>query len=180
MDSGKKGFTVTGRLFNTISHLSQYKKFTLYRHLVKDKIDNELFKLIIDMSEDEKAQLLLQLEAISDEYEPLQTLDLDADESFMRENPRKICLIPVKCAIEGRSFTSNIIDISRLGAFIESNDLLPVDQRILLDFKLPNYHGAFRLDGRIARSGPRGIGVKFYNLSPEQQDAVHKFIDSKK
>jgi Tfp pilus assembly protein PilZ len=67
-----------------------------------------------------------------------------------------------------------------LGAFIESNSRFPVGQKVLLAFKLPNYHEAFRLDGRIARSGPRGIGVKFYDLSPDQEDAIHEFIDSKK
>ena len=180
LDLENKGFTVTARLFTTISNLSQDKKFTLYRQLVKDRIDTELFKLIVDMSEEEKAQLMMQLEAISEEYQPIQTLDLDADESFMRENPRKICLISVKCEIDGRSFKSHLIDISRLGAFIESNDLFPVGQKILLDFKLPNYHEVFRLDGRIARSGPKGIGVKFYDLSRDQQDVIRKFIDSKK
>lgn len=180
MDSDYRNFTVTSRLFTIISDLSHEKQFLLYQQLVEENIDTELFKLIIDMSEDEKTQLLMQLETISDEYEPLQTLDLDADESFMRENPRKICLIPVKCTIEGRSFKSHIIDISKLGAFIESNDLFPVGQKILMDFKLPNYHEAFNLDGRIARSSPRGNGVKFYDLSPGQEGAIRKFINSKK
>ena len=74
----------------------------------------------------------MQLEAVSDADEPLQTLDLDADESFMRENPRKICLIPVKFTIEGRSLKSHIIDISQLSAFIESNNHFPVNQKILM------------------------------------------------
>jgi len=180
LDSDNRNFTVTSRLFTIISDLSHEKQFLLYQQLVEENIDTELFKLIIDMSDDEKTQLLMQLETISDEYEPLQTLDLDADESFMRENPRKICLIPVKCTIEGRSFKSHIIDISKLGAFIESNDLFPVGQKILMDFKLPNYHEAFHLDGRIARSSPRGNGVKFYDLSPGQEVAIRKFINSKK
>ena len=180
MDSDKSGFAVTSRLFTLISDLAHEKQVLLYQQLVKDNIDTELFKLIIDMSEDEKEQLLMQLEAVSDADEPLQTLDLDADESFMRENPRKICLIPVKYTIEGRSLKSHIIDISQLGAFIESNDRFPVGQQILMDFKLPDYHEAFRLDGRIARSGPRGIGVKFYALSPAQQAAIRNFIGSKK
>ena len=180
MDSDQTKFTVTSRLFTIISDLSHAKQYLLYQQLVKDNIDTELFKLIIDMSEDEKTRLLMQLEAISDEYEPQQTLDLDADESFMRENPRKICLIPVKCNVEGRSFKSHIIDISKLGAFIESNDLFPVGQKILIAFDLPNYDETFQLDGRIARSGPRGIGVKFYDLSPDQEGVIRKFIDSKK
>jgi len=180
LDSDKRNFTVTSRLFTIIDDLSPEKQFILYKQLAKDNIDTELFKLIIEMSEDEKTQLLMQLQAFSDDDEPLQTLDLDADESFMREDPRKICLIPVKCTIEGRSFKSYIIDISKLGAFIESNDRFSVGQEFSMVFKLPNCHEAFQLDGRIARSGPRGIGVRFNDLSPDQEDAIHKFIDSKK
>lgn len=181
MDSNKRNFTVTSRLFTIIDDLSPEKQFNLYKQLAKDNIATELFKLIIEMPEDEKTRLLMQLQALSDDDdEPLQTLDLDADESFMREDPRKICLIPVKCTIEGRSFKNYIIDISKLGAFIESNDRFPVGQQILTVFKLPNCDEAFHLDGRIARSGPRGIGVKFYGLSPDQEDVIREFIDSKK
>lgn len=180
MDSDQSGFTVTSRLFTIINELSHEKQFILYKQLAKDKIDIELFKLIIEMSEDEKSQLLMQLEALSDEYEPLQTLDLDADESFMRVDPRKICLIPVNCTTERRSFKSYIIDISKLGVFIESNDRFSVNQKISMAFKLPNHQQDFRLDGRIARSGPRGIGVRFNDLSPDQADAIRQFINSKK
>jgi hypothetical protein len=180
LDSDKNGFTVISRLFTIINDLSHEKQFSLYKQLAQDNIETELFKLIIEMSEDEKTQLLMQLEAISEEDEPLQTLDLDADESFMREVPRKLCLIPVKCTIEGRSFKSHIIDISKLGAFIESKDLFPVDQKISMAFKLPDYPEAFQLEGRIARSGPGGIGVRFNDLAPDQEDAIRKFIDSKK
>lgn len=180
MDSHNSRYTVTARLFNIINDLSPEKQFNLYKQLVKDNLNAELFKLIIDMSEDEKTQLLDQLQAISDEYEPLQTIDLDADEAFMREKPRKICLITVQCKIEDRSFKSDIINISKLGVFIESNDLFPVGQKILMAFKLPNYHEAFQLDGHITRSGPSGIGVKFYKLSPDQEDIILKFIESRK
>jgi Tfp pilus assembly protein PilZ len=173
-------YTVTARLFDIIDDLSQEKKFILYKQLVKDKISSELFKLIIDMTEDQKAQLLMQLGESLYIDEPMRTVNLDDDESFMRENPRKICLLPAKCEIEGRSFKSYIIDISRVGAFIESNDLFPVGQKILMAFKLPNHQQEFQLKGRIARSGNRGIGVKFYNLSPSQEDDILEFIESKK
>ena len=180
MDLHDSRLTVTARLFTLIDNLPIEKQFILYKQLVKDNINTALFKLIIDMSEEEKTRLLMQLETPSEEDEPLQTIDLDADESFMRENPRKICLVAVNCKIEDRSFKSYIIDISKLGAFIDSNDLFPEGQKILLDFKLPNYQKAFQLDGRIARSGPSGIGVKFSNVSPDQEAAILKFIESKK
>jgi len=89
-------------------------------------------------------------------------------------------LIPVKCRIEDRSFKSYIIDFSKVGAFIESNDRFPVGQKIIMAFKLPNHHQSLQLNGRIARSGPRGMGVKFYNLSPTHEDAILSFVGSKK
>jgi Tfp pilus assembly protein PilZ len=181
LDPQNGRYTVTARLFNIIDELSHEKKFILYKQLVKDKISSELFKLIIDMTEDQKTQLLMRLGEISYiDDEPLKTVNLDDDESFMRENPRKICLIPVKCTVEERSFKSYIIDISKVGAFIESNDLFPVGQKIIMAFKLPNRQEPFQLNGRIARSGNRGIGVKFFNLSPSQEDYILKFIESKK
>ena len=173
-------FAVTARIFNLIDSLSLEKQFILYKQLVKDNISIELFKLILDLSEDKKMQLLEHLGGTADDAEPLRTLNLDDDESFMRGNPRKICLIPVKCEIEGRSIKSYIIDISRVGVFIESNELFPVGQKIVMEFKLPIYHNAFQLSGRIARSDSRGIGVKFYNLLPDQEGVIRTFIESKK
>ena len=180
MDYQNGRYTVTTRLFGIIDDLPQEKQFILYKQLVKDNVSAELFKLIIDMSEDQKIQLLEQFGDVVYEDDLLQTVNLDDDESFMRGNPRKICLIPAKCKVEDRSFKSYIIDISKVGAFIESNDQFPAGQKIIISFKLPNYDNAFKLDGRIARSGPKGIGVKFYNLSPTQEDIIIKFIEGKK
>ena len=172
-------YIVTGRLFNIIDGLSPEKQFILYKQLVKDSIIPELFKLIIDLSEDEQYQLLVKLGGIVYAAEPLHTINLDDNESFMRENPRKICLIPVTCKIEERSFKSYIIDISKVGVFIESNDVFPVGQRILMAFKLPDYNPVFKLEGRIVRSGPKGIGIKFQEITPDQEDVILTFIETK-
>ncbi len=180
MDSHIGVYTVTARLFNLVSNLGPEKQFILYKQLVKENVTAELFKLIIDMSKDEKLQLMEQLDETPYEEEPLRTVNLDDDESFMRENPRKICLIPVKCRVEDRSFKSYLIDISVVGAFIESNDLFAIGQKITMALKLSNNHQAFELKGRIARSGATGIGVKFYDLTQPQEAIIRKFIESKK
>jgi len=171
-------FTVTTRLFNYINDLPLEKQFILFKQLVKDSVTTELLKLIIDMTEEEKAGLLEQLGEVPYEDEPIRTVNLDDDELFMRGNPRKICLIAARCTIEDRSFKSYIIDISSVGAFIESNDRFPIGQKITIALKLPNYHETMQLKGRIARSGSRGIGVKFYDLTPVQQDLIQKYIAS--
>jgi Tfp pilus assembly protein PilZ len=178
-DSQIGKFQVTARLFNYINDLSSDKQFILYKQLIKGDVDTQLFKLIIDMTEEEKIQLLEKLGEISHEEEPIKTINIDEDESFMRENPRKICSIPVKYKVGNRVFKSYIFDISEVGAFIETNDGFPIGQKILMQLKLPDYPEAFELRGRIARSGPKGIGVRFYSLTQTQEQIVHTFIEKK-
>ena len=179
LESQEDRYAVTTRLFNYINDLSLEKQFILYKQLVKDNVTTELLKLIIDMSEEEKAQLLDKLGETPYDDEPIRTVNLDDDESFMRGNPRKICLIAVKCKVEDRSFKSYIIDISSVGVFIESNDRFPIGQQIAMALKLPNNNEVLQLKGRIARSGPKGIGVKFYDLTAIQQDLIQRFIENR-
>jgi len=171
-------YAVTTRLFNYINDLSTEKQFILYKQLAKKNVTTELLKLIIDLSAEEKIMLLEQLGEAPYEDEPIRTVNLDDGESFMRGNPRKICLIAAKCTVEDRSFKSYITDISTVGVFIESNDRFPIGQKITMAMKLPNYQETLQLKGRIARSGSSGIGVKFYDLSPSQQDLIQKYIAS--
>lgn len=178
LDSQYDRYAAMTRLFNYISNLTLEKQFILYKQLVKDNVTSELLKLIIDMSEDEKIQLLEQLGEMPDDDGPVLTVNLDDDDSFMRGNPRKICLIAVNCKVEDRSFKSYIIDISAVGAFIESNDRFPIGQKITMELTLPNHHEAFQLKGRIARSGSKGMGVKFYDLTSAQEALIKKYIEN--
>ena len=170
-------YHVTARLFNFISDLSPEKQFILYKQLIKGHVKTELFKVIIDMTEEEKVQLLEQLGEPSYEDEPIKTINIDEDESFMRENPRKICSIPVKFRVANRTFNGHIIDISAVGAFIETSERFTVGQKIGMSLKIPDHPKAFELSGRIARSGSKGIGVRLYSLSPTQEEIIGRFIE---
>ena len=169
-------YKVTARLFNFISDLPRDKQYILYKQLIKGPVKNELFKLIIDLTENEKITLMEHLGEMPYQEEPIKTVNLDENESFMRENTRKVCQIPVKCKIEDRSFKSYIIDISAVGALIESNDLFPIGQKILMALKLPNQPKALELTGRIVRSNPRGIAVKYQNLKRIHEELIRLFI----
>ena len=94
----------------------------------------------------------------------------------MRENTRRVCQIPVTCTVEDRSFKSYIIDISTVGALIESNDRFPIGQQILMALRLPNHPNALDLKGRIVRSGPRGIAVKYFDLKRIHEELIRLFI----
>ena len=178
-DSQIGKYHVTARLFKFISDLSPEKQFILYKQLIKGDVKTQLFKVIIDMTEKEKIQLLEQLGVPSYEDEPIKTISIDEDESFMRENPRKICSIPVKCTVGNRYFKSHLIDISAVGAFIDTNERFTIGQKIIMALKLPSYPKAFELRGRIARSGPKGIGVRLYSLTQTQEEIIGRFIEKK-
>ncbi len=171
-------YNVTERLFDFIDDLSTDKQFNLYKQLIEDKVSTQLFKLIIDMSDEEKIQFLEKLGEVPFEEEPIKTIDLDENESFMRGNPRKICLVAVKCNVGHTSFAGYIIDISMDGVFIESNDRFPVGQRIRMAFRLPNASNALELEGQINRSGLQGIGVNFLGLNQDQQEIIRAYIAS--
>jgi Tfp pilus assembly protein PilZ len=180
LDSQVGEYKVTARLFNFINDLPREKQYILYKQLIKGYVKEELFKLIIDLSEHEKISLLERLGEMPFQEEPIKTVNLDENESFMRENTRKVCQIPVKCKVEDRSFKSYVIDISAVGALIESNDRFAVGQKILLALKLPNHPNALELTGRIVRSGPRGIAVKYQNLKRIHEELIRLFIQNKK
>jgi Tfp pilus assembly protein PilZ len=169
-------YSITERLFNFIDDLSEDMQFDLYQQLIEDKVSCQLFKLIIDMSDEEKIQFLEKLGEVPSEAEPIKTINLDDNESFMRENSRKNCLVAVNCEVGDISFTSYIINISVHGVFIESNDRFPTGQGIQMAFKLPNTPNPLTLMGKINRCSLRGIGVNFLNLNQDQQESIRAYI----
>ena len=176
LDSQIGKYKVTAHLFNFINYLPQDKQYILYKQLIKGNVTTELFKLIIDMPEDEKIELLEQLGEIPYEEERIRTINLDENESLMRKNIRSVCMLPVGCKVEDRSFKSYIIDISAVGALIESNDHFPIGQKIEMAIKLPNHPKALGVKGRIVRSGARGIAVKYYDLKRVHKELICIFI----
>ncbi len=169
-------YKITERLFNFIDDLSTDMQFRLYQQLIADNVSIQLFKLIIDMSDEEKTQLLGKLRKLPFEEEPIKTIDLDEHESFMRENSRKDCLVDVEFKVGDKSYTGYIINISVHGVFIESSDRLPVGQRIRMAFELPNTSNTLMLKGQINRNDVNGMGVLFRDLNQEQQETIWAFV----
>ena len=169
---------ITERLFNFIDGLSTDMQFNLYKQLIEDKVSTQLFKLIIDLSDEEKVQFSEKLGDMPFEAEPIQTINLDENESFMRENPRKNCLVAVKCKVGDTLFSSYITSISVDGVFIEVNDRFPVGQKIRMAFKLPNVTNPLELKGQINRNGFQGFGVNFLDLNQDQQEIIRDYISN--
>jgi Tfp pilus assembly protein PilZ len=174
---GKYG--ITARLFKLISDLPKDKKLILLKRLIGDDVTAQLFKLIIEMSEEQQIILLEQLEGMPAVELPERTVSLEGNDSSMRENPRKPCLINANYRVQNRDFKSYILDISIGGVFIETNEKFTLGQKVELNFALPNQSKPFKLTGTISWGSPRGFGMKFDGIPVQQGQILRSFVEQK-
>jgi uncharacterized protein (TIGR02266 family) len=172
-------FNITARLFKLIHEMPKDQQLILLKQLIGDNVTKHLFKLIVEMSEDQQIILLEQMGETPTIESPITTVSLEETGTSMRENPRKPCLINANYRIQDRKFKSYILDISIGGVFIETDQKLPVGNQMMLKFSLPNHTQPFTLKGKIAWSGPRGFGVKFDEMTPQQGDLLKTYVDQK-
>ena len=172
---GKYG--VTARLFKMINDLPKDKKLILLKQLIGDDVTTQLCKLIIEMTEDQQIILLEQLEAMPVVQIPERTVSLEGNDSSMRANPRKPCLINANYRVQNKNYKSYILDISIGGVFIETNETFTLGQEIVLNFSLPHYQKPFKLTGTISWGSPRGFGVKFDEIAVRQGEILKSFVE---
>ena len=162
---------MSGSLFETINNLSEGQQIALLKRLHKGVLTSHLFKLIIDLSEEQQIYLLDQLQGMATDDTPETTIDLDE-----RESPRKPCTIAVEFATEDLKYSSTILDISMVGVFIETDELLDVGQSLTLKLSSSDSKETLEVNGEIIWRNPKGIGVKFTDLSPYRQHRLKSFV----
>jgi Tfp pilus assembly protein PilZ len=173
-------FAVTARLFKLINDLPKDKKLILLKQLIGDDVSSQLCKLIVEMTEEQQVILLEQLESKPVSEMPERTVSLEGNESSMRENPRKPCLINANYTIQDQDFKSYILDISIGGVFIETDKKFTIGQKIVLNFMLPNHQAPFKINGTISWSSPRGFGVKFDEIPVSQGKILRSYVEEQK
>jgi uncharacterized protein (TIGR02266 family) len=104
-----------------------------------------------------------------------QRIDMDRSRE-RRKYPRKSCFLSVHYATDERAYQEFIHDISTSGIFIETRHPLPIGQNIALTFSLPSRHENIKLNGSIARSTPKGIGVAFVRQSVDQKNYLSSHL----
>jgi len=172
-------YSIIPRLFRLINDLSEEQQLILLRQTLRGNIKQQLFKSIVEMTEAQQSNLLLQLKKTPINETPDRTLNNNDEESSMRGHRRKRCLIIVNYTIQGREYKDYILDISSVGVFIETKEKFMIGQEIALTFKLPSYQQPLKLVAGVAWIGHRGIGVKFKHLSPYQAEIIQSFIEKK-
>lgn len=170
--------SLISRLFKIVNGLSEDRQLILLKQLLKNNITNHLFKLIIDLSNYQQQVLLEELEKLPADETPVKTVSLNENEVLMRGHTRKACLISANFSFQNSSFKGHILDISLVGVFIETDELLPVGDKIKVAFSLPNHKKPLTLTCIVAWIGQNGIGVKFKKLTKHHEKIINAFVEN--
>lgn len=97
---------------------------------------------------------------------------------WVREYPRLSCYIMVDFAAGGKAYRSCIRDISAGGVFIETKDTFKEGQQIALCFTLAESNETlpFKVNGRVRRVYPDGIGVQYEKMSHYQREIISALV----
>ena len=156
------------RLFELMNTISEDQLLIILKQLLKDKLSTHIFKLVIDLPDEQQAALLEQLEKTA----------LEIPRKDRRRHPRRACLMPLDYSVQGRQFKGYILDINTHGAFIETNDYFFSGQEIIMTYSVPHYQKPLRVTGEIVWSSQNGIGIKFNRLSPHQTEVIKSFSEN--
>ena len=165
-------YTVVTKLFEMVNRLNEDQQILLLRQLDRRSLVSHLFKLIIDLSEEQQNNLLDRLGEMLSEELPEKTITLDE-----REGPRRACTIAVNFETQGARFEDTILDISAAGLFIQTNESIETGQEISLRFSFPGAEEDLDIKGEIVWRSPKGIGVKFYDLTADHIERIKNFVD---
>ena len=166
-DLKMKEFEIVARLYYLLNTLSEKQKFDLFKQFLNGSTANFLFKMAIDMPQEQRFIFMKHLEEMQSEKE----------KPDRRAQTRKDCLINVNFKIRGQKFSSYILDISRSGAFIENNESFPNGLKMLLRFSSPEDRKPLDVIGEIVWSDARGSGVKFQHLTKDQARILKSFSE---
>ncbi len=168
LDTSLGNYATIARLFELINHISEDQFVILLKDLLGDRFSAQLFKIVIDLSEEQQGTLLNHL----------QKKVHARNNSERRKLSRKPCLIPLTYLVRGRQFDGYILDINDQGVFIETGNAFFSGQEIIMTFAAPRNQKALTITGQIVWSSQEGIGVKFSRLTAHQRKAIQAFSET--
>lgn len=172
-------FDITARLFHLVSDMPKYRRLILLKQLAGERVAAHLYKLIVEMTEEQQGILLEQMGESSQVQLPVNTVSIEESDTSMREKSRIPCLINANYSVQDQKFNNYILDISIGGVFIETDEKFPIGKELLLKFSLPNHPQPLTFRGKVAWNSAKGFGLEFENVSVLQSDILGSFIAQK-
>ena len=163
--------TINLKLAEKIKNLPEDQQLILLKHLLKGKLTATLYQMIGKLTDKQQTALLDQLQG-----HPLKMVNLEETEIALRGHHRKSCMLSIDYTVGERKFEGFMLDISPVGAFIETSEPFTSGQQIKLSFTLPNMARQLKISGEILWKGMLGIGVKFTDPDPEYALHINTFM----
>lgn len=153
-------YEVNALLFQIISYMSETERRKLQAVLMaKARNGKDLSSLITSISETKRCELLEKLTAwYLSKHTELMGCSKHAE---LREYPRKPLKTPVELSKNGFTFMCLTQNISKSGAFIQTDFSFQIDQQISMILSPPKIKKDITVGGKIVRVDSKGIGVKF-------------------
>ena len=119
---------------------------------------------------------------------PLMNLLLESgrivdEKQSQRPNQRKFdrfdCLVGVDYDISDWTYQCYMRDISEGGAYIETEQSIKVGQRLVMSLSSPVLERSCAINGTVVRRDPKGIGVRFDDLTLQQKQVIRSLMESR-
>ena len=113
--------------------------------------------------------------------------DSETNNKFVerREHPRAVVKIEIEFKHTIDFVTSYMLNISKGGLFIKTDEALPLDTIVFLRFTLPGDTKLIETEGKVVWCNtkkekgyfPRGMGIKFLRLNSDDTEKIKIFVD---
>ena len=127
-----------------------------------------------------KSRLLELIDKLSDDqllvlFKKAEELLLKAD----RKQLRKLYPININFTVQDHEAEGAIHDISYSGVLIKTSKSFSVGSEVSLLFSIHGIQDSIKIIGEVARISSQGIGVKFKNLTKQQENIIKSIVDSR-
>ncbi len=96
-----------------------------------------------------------------------------------RRHSRYDCLVGVDYDISDWTYQCYMRDISEGGAYIETEHAVRVGQRLIMSLASPVLEQTCAINGTVVRRDPKGIGVRFDELTLQQKQVIRSLTESR-
>jgi CheY-like chemotaxis protein len=96
-----------------------------------------------------------------------------------RKHSRYDCLVGVDYDISDWTYQCYMRDISEGGAYIETEQPVKVGQRLTMSLASPVLERACAINGTVVRRDPKGIGVRFDNMTLQQKQVIRSLTETR-
>ena len=136
-----------------------------YKFNQYDVTISRLFKLILNLDEEQKKALLQKGE------------ELHLTKS---RAPRKPCRMPVIFTTFDRMYSDHLLNISQSGAFIATRRPIFVGEEILINLQFEGIHKPLNIKGEVVHTSRSGIGIEFKNVNLNLSKTMANALDHMK